>query len=95
MPAEIGPPPRDSHPRHKYRRFFDLLTANPDKWVSLALDEVGGSTNQKKQSNITGSAKQFGFRVQTTIQDARLYVRIIEGVTVQVAPSAASEDDRE
>lgn len=77
MPAELGPPPRVSQRRHKYKEFFRLLITNPGQWASLPLDEVGGATPNAKQTNLWSCAKQFGMRIQTTVQEGKVFARVI------------------
>jgi len=79
MPAELGAPPRENQRRHTYKHLFNLLTCSPGEWASVPIDEVGGDTATKKHTCIHSRARQMGVRVQTTIQDGRVYARIVEG----------------
>lgn len=78
MPIEFTPPPAGRSIRRTYDALFEILTTLPSgEWASLPLDEVGGPTNRHKQSTLHVAAVCRGRKVQTTIQQGRIYARII------------------
>ena len=92
MEIKIGPPPRSKSPRRAYHDLFRALRDHPGQWVSLPVNEVSGNTKNQKTTRVLTAAGVRGVRVQTQIEEERMYVRVIEGVTVGVAPSASQEE---
>jgi hypothetical protein len=82
MPIEFGPPPQHRAPRRSYHDIFSTLAEHPGVWVSLPLDEVNGDTQNRKTSLILSAAATRGVKVQTSVQGGRVYVRVVEGVSV-------------
>jgi hypothetical protein len=83
MPVELSPPQveRRRRRRESYPSFFAALIDRCGEWASLPLDEVAGKTDEAKQSIIWSLARIRGLRVQTTVQDGRIFARVIESKT--------------
>lgn len=77
MPIELAPPPTGRTFRRNYDALFATLTAAPGEWASLPLDEVGGETMRDKQGALHVAARCRSRKVQTTIQQGRIYARIV------------------
>ena len=78
MPLNLDQPKFErARRKREYAELFAALEATPGRWASLALDDIAGPTTAAKQSAIWSLGRQRGFRVQTTVQDGRLYARII------------------
>jgi len=77
MPIETTPPPASRAVRRNYDALFEALTASPGEWASLPLDEVGGETMRDKQGALHVGARCRGRKVQTTVQQGRIYARIV------------------
>lgn len=80
MPLEFSDPPLirrrgPGHFYHAYGTFLDALVANPGRWASLPLAEITGASRYKKQVTILNAAKNRRIRIQTTVQQERLYAR--------------------
>jgi hypothetical protein len=82
MPIETNAPPMDRRPTRpvgggKYQSFMDAIRAAGSAWVSLPLEEVTGASNARKQTTIHTAAAGRGIRVATTIQEGRLFARLM------------------
>jgi hypothetical protein len=73
MQIEVHAPPGIL--RRSYAEFLTRIRAEEGKWVSIPLTEVAGESVKAKQSVILSSAKNHGLKVQTTVQQGRIYVR--------------------
>ena len=76
MPVEVGPPPRDKEPRRSYLAFIEQVIAANGGWVSLPLAEITGADKKRKRRNVLSSFAARGVTCTTTIQNARMYVRL-------------------
>jgi hypothetical protein len=81
MPIETTAPPftranNGSRLKGKYADFFDRIRELKGGWVSLPLDEITGATPTLKQIRIHAAAASRGIRLNTTIQEGRLYARL-------------------
>jgi hypothetical protein len=82
MPIEFDPPAIARHPNRSWTTFMTELLAAAGGWVSLPVSEVTGETKKAKQGLAHQAARIRGLRVQTTIQDGRLYSRLVP-ITVE------------
>jgi hypothetical protein len=73
MQIEVHEPPTIL--RRSYSDFLTRIRDENGKWVSVPLTDVSGDSIKTKQSVILSSAKNFVMRVQTTVQQGRIYVR--------------------
>ncbi|MFP5230800.1 MAG: hypothetical protein ACLGXA_24550 [Acidobacteriota bacterium] len=89
MQIEIGPPPRNKSPRRAYSELFRALEQHPGQWVSVPVAEVTGNTKNRKTTSVLSAAAHRGVKVQTQIEGERLYVRVVEGVTVGIDRTGA------
>ena len=81
MPIESTAPPVDrplrrTSPR-SYREFLERVREAGGDWVSLPVEEITGATPAAKQVAILRGSSVRRLRVQTTIQQGRLYARRI------------------
>lgn len=79
MPIETTAPPVEGRYRtnHRYDEFLNVVRERNGDWASLQVEDSRGKMPRIKQTMINQAARQRGFRVQTTIQQARLYARMI------------------
>jgi hypothetical protein len=80
MPIELSAPPVDRPVRAVPRSYTNFLTAVRDAngaWVSIPLADISGAKPATKQVVILRGAAVRGFKVQTTVQEGRLYARSI------------------
>jgi hypothetical protein len=85
MPVERKDPPvdRPARPaRNSYADFFAAMLATPTEWCSLPLEEIAGATPTRKQTTVLTGATKRGLKVQTTVQQGRLYAHIVGHRTV-------------
>jgi hypothetical protein len=73
MQIEVRAPPTIL--RRSYADFMARIREEDGRWVSVPLDEVGGQTTKAKQSVIISAAKNHKLKIQTTVQQGRIYVR--------------------
>jgi hypothetical protein len=73
MKIEVHAPPAIL--RRSYTEFLSRIREEAGGWVSVALTDVAGDSIKTKQSVILSAAKNFGMKVQTTVQQGRIYVR--------------------
>jgi hypothetical protein len=78
MQIEVHAPPGIL--RRSYADFLARIREENGEWVSVPLDEVAGQTNKAKQSVIISAAKNHKLKIQTTIQQGRIYVRYMGAV---------------
>jgi hypothetical protein len=78
MQIEVHPPPGIL--RRSYADFLTRIREENGGWVSVPLNEVAGESNKAKQCVIISAAKNHGLKIQTTIQQGRIYVRFTEAV---------------
>jgi hypothetical protein len=86
LPIEVVDPPKVHQIRHTYTPFLDRVREEAGKWVSIPLDEIGGSKASIKQTTVLTCAKSRGFRVQTTVQNGRIYARFLGNIEARVLP---------
>jgi hypothetical protein len=75
MQIEVHAPPGSL--RRSYADFLKRIREENGGWVSVPLEEVAGQSTKAKQSVIISAAKNHGLKVQTTIQQGRIYVRFM------------------
>lgn len=72
-------PSCDRMPRNKkagrYAQLFKELDACPGEWLSIPLEEVAGEGPKDKQRVIYSAAFWRKVKVQTTVQDGKLFIR--------------------
>jgi hypothetical protein len=73
MQIEVHAPPGIL--RRSYVDFLARIREEDGRWVSVPLDEVAGETTKAKQSVIISAAKNHKLKIQTTVQQGRIYVR--------------------
>jgi hypothetical protein len=78
MQIEVHAPPTIL--RRSYSDFLTRIRDENGGWVSVPLTDVAGDSVKTKQSVILSAAKNFGMRVQTTVQKGRIFVRFRENV---------------
>jgi hypothetical protein len=78
MQIEVHAPPRTL--RRSYADFLTRIHEENGAWVSVPVGEVAGQSSKAKQSVIISAAKNHGLKVQTTIQEGRIYVRFTGAV---------------
>ena len=84
MPIEIAAPPAEPRTRSPYRRrrtreLLDAVVAHPGQWVAMPIAELGMTKAIHAQTALLNCARSRGIRIRTTIQDDRLYARVVEG----------------
>jgi hypothetical protein len=78
MQIEVHAPPGVL--RRSYADFLARIREENREWVSVPLDEVAGQSTKAKQSVIISAAKNHGLKIQTTVQQGRIYVRYMGAV---------------
>jgi hypothetical protein len=81
MPIEATAPPVDRPIRtapRSYSQFLDRVREAQGEWLSLPIEEISGAKPATKQVAILRGAAVRGFKVQTTIQEGRLYARRVD-----------------
>lgn len=61
-----------------YNELFRILPSNPGSWFQIDPSEVTGMDIGDKQTALGQAAKQRGLRVQTTVQQGSIYVRLTD-----------------
>jgi hypothetical protein len=56
---------------------MDAIREAAGVWVRLPIEEVTGASNARKQTTIHTAAAGRGIRVTTTIQEGRLFARLM------------------
>lgn len=76
MTVELATPPKIVE-RRSYRKLMDKVVAADGAWLRLSPDEVApGAPLPHKQGRLWQAAKTRKVKVQTTVQDGELYVRL-------------------
>jgi hypothetical protein len=78
MQIEVHAPPGIL--RRSYADFLTRIREENGAWVSVPLEEVAGHSTKAKQSVIISAAKNHGLKIQTTVQQGRIYVRYMGAV---------------
>jgi hypothetical protein len=55
---------------------LDLMQQHPGEWYPVTLDELASLVTNPEQVGIYRVAKERGFRILTSCQDKKMYVRI-------------------
>lgn len=77
MDIIVGPPPEKPAVRDSWHPEFEtaIVEANGE-WVSVPLTEIEGDTTEAKRSRISAVMNRRGHRLNTTIEDGRLFAKL-------------------
>lgn len=76
MTVELAAPPK-SIDRRSYKKIIAEAVAADGEWLRLSLDEVApGQSIAVKQSRIWQAAQTRGLKVQTTVQEGAIFIRL-------------------
>jgi hypothetical protein len=95
MEIETGAPPvvrphRSRSPQRSYAKFFQELGVVSD-WVSNPLHEISGADQQAKNTAILQASYARKIKIRTTIQEGRLYARVIPPSESEVRDAVAMD----
>lgn len=76
MTIELAAPPK-SIDRRSYKKIVAEVVAADGEWLRISLDEIApGQSIAVKQTRIWQAAKTRALKVQTTVQEGAIFVRL-------------------
>jgi hypothetical protein len=76
MTIEIAVPPKTVD-RRTYKRIIEKVVEADGQWLRVTLDEVAPDCPvHVKQSRLWQAASTRGFKIQTTVQEGAIFIRL-------------------